>query len=89
MISAVSGPSSFAARSTSVAVSASLDRSHFNAVASTPKARTACGDAVGVVRRAVIMDRHVPAIACQVQGDGASQPFGGAGDQNSLGHIAQ
>ena len=39
------------------------------------------GGAFGILGGAVIVDRHVPAGRRQVQGDGASQPLGGAGDQ--------
>ena len=43
------------------------------------------GGVFGLRGGAVIMDRDVPARRRQIQGDGASQPFGGAGDQNGSG----
>ena len=42
------------------------------------------GGAFGFVGGTVIMDRHIPARARQVQRDGASQPLGGAGDKNGF-----
>ncbi len=42
--------------------------------------------AVGVFFRTVVMDRHVPAMRAQVQGDGSPQPLGRAGDKNVFQH---